>query len=98
MTLDDELVLESLSAGSLRAKVQLDVIQEASFGLEDDTLAYLVFFFYLAKELELVADELEERFREECNSVRLRKFVEAKVASDDVKLPLHFINGGGNNG
>lgn len=78
-------VLESLSLGGLQAKVQLDVIQEASLGLEDNTLTYLTFYFYLAKRLELVADELEGRFREQ-NSTQLREFVEKKAAIDDAAL------------
>jgi len=84
----DELVVESLAMGSSHAKVQLDAIQEMSFSLSDDTLAYLVFFFYLAKRLGLVADELEGRFREEYGSMNLREFVEKKAISDDAKLSL----------
>jgi len=77
----DTIVFKSLAAGSMQAKVQLDVIQETSFSLNDDKLAYLVFFFYLTERLRLVSDTLEEQSSDE-KVAALRAFVEKKARKD----------------
>ena len=81
----DEIVLESLAEGSTGAKEQLNRIQEIASGLEDDSLVYLTFFFYLTKRLQLAGNALEEQFKDK-QATELKEFVEKKAKKDHMEL------------
>lgn len=80
----DVKVLLSLAAGSLKAKEQLNRIQETASSLEEDGLAYLTYFFYMTERLRLVSDTLEKQFHDR-EAVELRGFVEKRAEQEHLE-------------